>query len=230
VPRAGERVSGGRAFPARRVGCYGSRPMHRDPTHPSLLRAAPPVAEPSTLEPPQTTVAVALGVYVALLVTVFAVSATRRALGQPALPSDTASDLATGAEVLAFCACVLAWVPWQLRAARNAQRLRREPLRHSPAFGVVAYFIPGLNLVVPFRAVREIWAASHRSLDAATPGLVTAWWTTWVLAPLLLVLLKTTSVVPAGGSTLGLYVSATAAAGLGLAVVLRINRAQAEAR
>lgn len=58
----------------------------------------------------------------------------------------------------------------------------------SPLFGVVATFIPILNLWVPYRAITQIWRASHGFAErpASPPAAIGWWWLCWILSGLVL--------------------------------------------
>ena len=67
------------------------------------------------------------------------------------------------------------------RANRNARRFGEEFLVFSPLSMVWWYFVPVLNLVMPYRAVREVWRASRPTEGQPTgdsPGVLIWWWTT----------------------------------------------------
>jgi hypothetical protein len=75
------------------------------------------------------------------------------------------------------------------RANRNARRFGEEFLVFTPASMVWWYFVPVLNLAMPYRAVREVWRAS-RPVDGQDPdnGGVLIWWWASLLAYQLVVL------------------------------------------
>jgi hypothetical protein len=78
-----------------------------------------------------------------------------------------------------FAVALLALCLWTWRAWSNLHALGLPDLRFSPAYAVGAYFIPGLNLFLPLKAMRELynrstgedaWQADYEVADA------TAWW------------------------------------------------------
>jgi hypothetical protein len=76
------------------------------------------------------------------------------------------SGLGTAAALMAvILACV-----WQHRSARAARALGL-PATHSPAWGVGSWFVPIVNLFMPYQAIRDCLPAGH-------PGraLVLRWW------------------------------------------------------
>jgi hypothetical protein len=77
---------------------------------------------------------------------------------------------------------LIATVPvmgWIYRAHANLREAGLDELRYSPGWSVGSFFVPLLNLVVPFRAMRELHNRSHGEgpWQAATAvGDVTSWW------------------------------------------------------
>ncbi len=77
---------------------------------------------------------------------------------------------------------LVAMVPvigWTYRAHANLHQAGLDELRYSPRWSVGSFFVPLVNLVVPFRAMRELHNRSHGEgpWQAATPvGDVTSWW------------------------------------------------------
>ncbi|WP_159068634.1 DUF4328 domain-containing protein [Neisseria wadsworthii] len=68
---------------------------------------------------------------------------------------------------------------WLYRAAANARALGAE-MSIKPGWAVGGFFIPFLNLVMPYQATKEIWlhAAQDRK-PSAIP--VNTWWITWLI-------------------------------------------------
>lgn len=70
-------------------------------------------------------------------------------------------------------------IGWTYRAHANLREAALDELRYSPGWSVGCFFVPLVNLVVPFRAMRELHNRSHGEgpWQAATPvGDVTSWW------------------------------------------------------
>jgi len=87
---------------------------------------------------------------------------------------------------------------WIHRTHRNLPSLGASGLEYSPAWAVSGFFIPLVNLFLPFRVVTEIWKASDPKADisdglawksAPTSPLISYWWA------LLLILFPVTSIV-----------------------------------
>lgn len=82
---------------------------------------------------------------------------------------------------LTFLMMVLMWI---YRAHANIVE-QGVPMDHSPGWAVGSYFVPFLNLVVPFRAMRELYNRSHGEIpEHAHSGVddVFAWWTAFMVA------------------------------------------------
>jgi hypothetical protein len=77
---------------------------------------------------------------------------------------------------------VIAFLLWFYRARQNLSALRPEPFEHSPAGVVWSFFIPFVNLVQPYSAMREIWQASDPEIAPAE----SAFYATAPVSPLLL--------------------------------------------
>lgn len=71
---------------------------------------------------------------------------------------------------------------WIFRAAWNLRHLGAKRLEYTPGWSVGWYFVPFANLVIPFRAMREIWLASHEPTRwrETSVGTLTLWWTLWL--------------------------------------------------
>jgi hypothetical protein len=68
-------------------------------------------------------------------------------------------------------AAAITYLVWKYRAAVNARIIDRDTMTISPAMAVGSYFLPVVNLVIPYRAMAGIAGAS-----GIRHGLVAAWW------------------------------------------------------
>ncbi len=88
------------------------------------------------------------------------------------------SVLAIGFAVLA----VVLLLVWQFLAQSNLRRFGEVGLRFPPAAAVLAWLLPGLDIVLPALAIRELWKRSDPdagTLDGRAPRtspLVALWW------------------------------------------------------
>lgn len=103
------------------------------------------------------------------------------------LPTLNASDdrvVRSGWILLVTAAlCAAAFITWMYQAAKRAQELRQDALRHSRGWAVGGWFVPFLNLVRPPQMVNDIWA-SARPIDQVKRGtpLVGWWWGTLIVS------------------------------------------------
>lgn len=125
---------------------------------------------------------------------------------------------------------------WIYRAGSNVRHLGAKRLTISPGMAVGWYFVPFANLVMPFRAMREIWLASHDPLGwrMGSVGVISGWWGFWLLAGLVhgigqraymavdtLQQLHTTEIISIAGYTLSICANL-----LFIRVVQGVQRAQ----
>lgn len=74
--------------------------------------------------------------------------------------------------------------------------------RRAPSWALWSWLVPGLNLVEPYRIVREVHAGGPSGATARAPWLVFGWWSGWLLYLVLLI-----GVIAAEGRASG-YLSA----------------------
>jgi len=90
---------------------------------------------------------------------------------------------ASVAGLLALIATAIPVLMWVHRAGSNLVEGGASDLAHSPGWTVASCFIPLVNLLVPFRAMRELANRSNGE-DAwqsnADVGDVSAWWSCWI--------------------------------------------------
>lgn len=91
-------------------------------------------------------------------------------------------------EILIYLVTVVFFCVWLYRASDNLRAFNpwSRP-DYSPGWAVGSFFIPFVNLVVPYRAVREVWQKSGTpdDLQLAEPGppaRFPVWWLFWLLA------------------------------------------------
>lgn len=83
--------------------------------------------------------------------------------------------------VLASIAVLLVWL---FRAKKKLIAAGMVDAEYSPGFSVGCFFIPLVNLVMPFQAVRELWKASQNPSDwkrCPSSQIVGWWWAFWLL-------------------------------------------------
>jgi hypothetical protein len=114
---------------------------------------------------------------------------------------DDANALVTLAQGLAGLGLIVALVVaavffsiWLHRAVRNLRGLGRTGMERTPGWAVASFYIPFVNLVLPHRALTELWRASDPAPESAergwtaygtTTALVSVWWGFWLVSGLL---------------------------------------------
>lgn len=91
--------------------------------------------------------------------------------------------------ILIYIATVIFFLIWLYRASDNLPAFGNSPrsLSYSPGWAVGSFFVPFVNLVVPYRAVKEVWQKSV-PLDEvllsepSPPPWFPIWWLFWLLA------------------------------------------------
>ena len=91
-------------------------------------------------------------------------------------------------ELLIYLATVIFFLVWLYRASENLRVFHpgHRP-NYSSGWAVGSFFIPFANLVVPYRAVKEVWQKSGPPdeallADPSPPGSFPTWWLFWLLA------------------------------------------------
>lgn len=89
------------------------------------------------------------------------------------------------ATIAVYIATAIAFLMWLYRANNNIAAFG-EPREHSAGWAVGSFFVPFANLVVPYRATREIWrksdpvTAEGMFYAVSPPGFFPAWWGFWI--------------------------------------------------
>ena len=74
---------------------------------------------------------------------------------------------------------------WVYRANRDARVFGASGMSFTPGWAVAVGFIPVVNLIGPYRAVKEIYQASSRTAGVAwsmepVPNVLPMWWALWI--------------------------------------------------
>lgn len=90
-------------------------------------------------------------------------------------------------ELIVYVTTVVFFAVWLYRAYDNLRVFNRTGLDYSPSLAVGSFFIPFANLVIPYRAVREVWQKSgvpEETMLGLTdpPARFPIWWMFWILA------------------------------------------------
>jgi hypothetical protein len=91
---------------------------------------------------------------------------------------------------LIYIAGVVLFCIFVYRARTNAEALGARGFRWSPGWAVGSFFIPLVNLILPYLAMREIYQASDPEAEAdgwqtRPANIVSLWWAAWVTSMLI---------------------------------------------
>jgi hypothetical protein len=95
-------------------------------------------------------------------------------------------DLPSGALALQRVSAIvsavtyLTWLMWQYRVHANAKQLTPDRVKTSPAWGVLCWFVPFVNLVKPYLVIREISRAGSPRGRGPGARLTPWWWACWL--------------------------------------------------
>mgnify|MGYP002632152041 CR=1 FL=1 len=91
-----------------------------------------------------------------------------------------------------FYGCGLAFLHWLYNLAENCRALGVRGMRYTPVKTLLWWFIPILNLVVPYRVMQEIWRASKPEIPVPDDWdtregskLIVVWWIVYVVGGIL---------------------------------------------
>lgn len=90
---------------------------------------------------------------------------------------------------LPLMASGLALMIWVHRAHANLHAEALEGLNFAPGWAATSFLVPVAGLIVPFRAMRELWNRSHGEPEhfaAVSVDKVSSWWTCYVAGVLVL--------------------------------------------
>jgi Domain of unknown function (DUF4328) len=173
---------------------------HPDQGHPDQGHVPTPFEAPvptRSLGTPAALAIAGLGVIIGLdvidlVLTPFAELATlRHTSGVAAERGDNILILAWALQSLAglaaFVFTAAAFITWLYLARKNIVRWGITGLGWGPGWAIGGWFIPFANLVIPKLVVDSVWRGSSASLTdrsaaAGSPGLIWAWWLTFLLS------------------------------------------------
>jgi hypothetical protein len=83
-------------------------------------------------------------------------------------------------------ATVVVFCMWLYRCCKNLKAFGtpRNRINFSPGWTVGSFFVPFANLVIPYRAIKELWQNSQvgTSFMTSPPAWFPIWWTFWLLS------------------------------------------------
>ena len=89
------------------------------------------------------------------------------------------------AMIAVYIATVVVFLMWLYRVSNNVAAFGATT-QHSSGWAVGSFFVPIMNLFVPYQAVKDIWQKSEPSGDdsfsysVSAPGFFAAWWGFWI--------------------------------------------------
>lgn len=105
------------------------------------------------------------------------------ALADLATANDARQSFISLAEISAFLLSGILILVWLYRIKANLHARGALGLAFKPAWSIGCYFVPIINLWVPFQAMAENWKASEDPLNwrnLPTPALLRWWWFLWL--------------------------------------------------
>ena len=88
-------------------------------------------------------------------------------------------------QFVVWLAAFVATLRWIYLANVNARALGADDMIVSPGWAVGWFFVPLMNLAMPFIAIREMWKASANPRDwqaGSAPLIIPLWWGFWLAA------------------------------------------------
>lgn len=80
---------------------------------------------------------------------------------------------------------IIVFSRWILVAHRTVRALGATGITITPGWAVGYFFVPFINLVRPYTAMKELWRASvdpEHAPTQTTPTLLPVWWTLWIVS------------------------------------------------
>jgi hypothetical protein len=94
-----------------------------------------------------------------------------------------------GLYLLGLLVTAVVYLVWQARLRQAGEALGAQGFRHSRGMAIGGWFIPFANLVIPKRAVDDLWRATDPEPPSGfditgrpVDGLVTGWWALWLIS------------------------------------------------
>lgn len=122
------------------------------------------------------------------------VTRTRTLADGAAEANDVRQRMIASCQVVLYLVTAVIFLRWISRAYRNLGALSTWKTAFSPGWAIGSWFVPIINLVRPFRIVRETWWVSTFPLDADrsiegykpdAPAAMTAWWAMYLITAVL---------------------------------------------
>jgi hypothetical protein len=94
--------------------------------------------------------------------------------------NDLVIALIAFAQIWVFILLVIFFCRWMLQAFRNVVATQPAGVSYTPGEAVGSFFIPFVNLIRPYRAMKELYEASMEP-GQASEGIVRMWWASYLL-------------------------------------------------
>jgi hypothetical protein len=92
-------------------------------------------------------------------------------------------------QVAVYIVTIVAFLMWLYRSYENLPSfgVRRNNIKYSSGWAVGSFFVPFVSLVVPYRAMKELWNKSvpnseEMFSDLGPPGFFPLWWAVWLVS------------------------------------------------
>ncbi|EYF03325.1 DUF4328 domain-containing protein [Chondromyces apiculatus] len=82
---------------------------------------------------------------------------------------------------VALLPAAIAFLTWFHRLYSNLRPITDEPVLHSPGWAVGSFFVPFINLVMPYQLMRHAWSHNAPPSERDRAPLLGCWWGAWVL-------------------------------------------------
>jgi hypothetical protein len=140
--------------------------------------------------------------------------------------------------VAVYIATVVVFLMWLYRVSNNVAAFGATT-QHSSGWAVGSFFVPIMNLFVPYQAIRDIWKKSEPnatdafSYGVSPPGFFPAWWGFWIASNIssnAYFRMTLAEAPPEGSAIVGILseILSIAAAVFAIQVVKEIDRRQEE--
>lgn len=92
-------------------------------------------------------------------------------------------------QIAVYIATIVAFLMWLYRSYENLPSfgVRRNNIKYSSGWAVGSFFVPFVSLVVPYRAMKELWSKSvpnsgEMFSEPGPPGFFPLWWAVWLVS------------------------------------------------
>lgn len=102
-----------------------------------------------------------------------------------AVANDVRQHLAAMLRLLALLVTAITFLIWVHRANKNCNGFANNRLEFSPGWAVGYYFVPVVNLYLPYKAMKEIWRVSTDPVHWRSQSgslLLVLWWMLWIVS------------------------------------------------